>query len=184
MTYQYDEQYQFHYIVEGGICYLALSQNAPNKHRIPYAFLNESRERFLAQYGRDAPLAAIAFSYNEAFAPVLATAMDFYNSEEAERNIDNIGRVKTQIEEVKENMVQNISSLLERGDRLELLVERTDTLNQQAFRFESSSRNLRRAMVWQQMRCYITMGVALAFLLLIGSASMCGGVDFRHCRKH
>jgi hypothetical protein len=26
--------------------------------------------------------------------------------------------------------------------------------------------------------------VAVVFLLLIASASMCGGFDFRHCRSH
>ena len=181
MTYQYDN-YQFHYIVEGGICYLCMSDTL-NKHRLPYAFLNDMRERFLAQYGSQAPLTAIAFSYNEEFAPVVGQRMQYYNSDDAEGSIDNIGAVKNQIDQVKENMVQNISSLLERGERLELLVERTDSLNQQAFRFESSSRNLRRAMAWKQLRCYITLGVAAAFILLIASASMCGGVDFRHCRK-
>ncbi|GKY93775.1 hypothetical protein MPSEU_000344700 [Mayamaea pseudoterrestris] len=181
MTYQYDS-YQFHYVVEQGICYLCMSDTL-NKHRLPYAFLNEMRDLFLAQYGSQAPLSAMAFAYNQEFSQVLQERMNYYNTDEAERSIDNIGAVKSQIDQVKENMVQNISSLLERGERLELLVERTDGLNQQAFRFESSSRSLRRSMVWRKMRCYITVGVAVVFLIIIGSASLCGGVDFRHCRR-
>jgi vesicle-associated membrane protein 7 len=157
--------------------------DALNKHRLPYAFLNEVRKLFLAQYGSQAPLTAMAFAYNQEFTSILQDRMQFYNSEDAERSIDNIGAVKNQIDQVKENMVQNISSLLERGERLELLVERTDNLNQQAFRFESSSRNMRKAMAWKKMRCYITVGVAAAFILFVFSASLCGGVDFRHCRK-
>jgi len=183
MTYQYDN-FVFHYIVENGICYLCMSDEL-NKHRLPSAFLNDVRDRFVAQYGIEEPLSAIAFSYNEAFSPVIKDRMDYYNSDdpEVERNIDNIGAVKNQIEDVKETMVQNISSLLERGERLELLVEKTDTLNQQAFRFEASGRSLRRTLYWRKVRCYVGIGVAAAFLVFIASASMCGGLDFRHCKK-
>jgi len=182
MTYQYDN-YNFHYVTEGGICYLCMSDDM-NKHRIPYAFLQDTKERFLGTYGTEAPLHAIAFSYNEEFSKVIQERMDYYNSDEADRSIDNIGAVKSQIEDVKGVMVQNIEKVLERGEKIELLVDKTDRLNQQAFRFESSSRNLRRAMYWKKMRCYIGIGVAVAFLIFIASASMCGGLTFAHCRKH
>jgi len=157
-----------------------------SKHRIPYAFLQDMKSRFVAQYGSEAPLQAIAFSYNEEFSRVLNDRMAFFNSSEAEAGIDNIGAVKSQIEDVKGTMVQNIEKVLERGEKIELLVDKTDRLNQQAFRFESSSRNLRRTLYWRKMRCYASVGAAVAFLVFVASASMCGGLDFRHCRlsKH
>ena len=42
-------------------------------------------------------------------------------------------------------MVENIEKVLERGEKIELLVDKTDRLNQQAFKFESSSRKLKHA---------------------------------------
>jgi len=120
-----------------------------SKHRIPYAFLQDTKDRFVSQYGREAPLQAIAFSYNEEFSKVLENRMDFFNSDQADFQVDNIGAVKSQIEDVKDVMVQNIEKVLERGEKIELLVDKTDRLNQQAFRFESSSRNLRRALLYQ-----------------------------------
>ena len=95
MTYQYDN-YNFHYVVESGVCYLCMSDEL-NKHRIPYAFLQDMKDRFVAQYGRDDPLQAIAFSYNEEFAKVIQERMEFYNSDEADKTIDNIGAVKSQL---------------------------------------------------------------------------------------
>lgn len=181
MTYVYDN-HVFHYVVEHQIIYLCMSDEL-NKYRVPYAFLNDVKERFLASYGCEAPLSAMAFSYNQDFSLHLKERMEHYNNPESERNVDNIGAVKSQIEDVKENMVQNISSLLERGERLELLVEKTDNLNQQAFRFEASGRSLRRAMYWKRMRCYVGVGIAVVFLAFIASASVCGGLDFRHCRS-
>jgi len=109
--------------------------------------------------------------------------MDFFNSDQADFQVDNIGAVKSQIEDVKDVMVQNIEKVLERGEKIELLVDKKDHLNQQAFRFESSSRNLRRALYWRKMRCYAYLGIAVIFLIFIASASTCGGFDFRHCRS-
>jgi vesicle-associated membrane protein 7 len=154
-----------------------------NKHRIPYAFLNDIKARFIAQYGNEAPLQqAIAFAYNEQFSPTISECMRFYNSDEAEGSVDNIGAVKTQINEVKEVMVQNIEKVLERGEKIELLVEKSEHLNQQALRFETSSRTLHRTMYWRQMRCYATIAIAALFLLWVTSASYCGGFNYQKCR--
>lgn len=38
-------------------------------------------------------------------------------------------------------MLENIDRVLERGERIELLVDKTDKLNQQAFKFEKSVRS-------------------------------------------
>lgn len=37
-------------------------------------------------------------------------------------------------------MIENIDKVLERGERLELLVDKTERLNEQAFKFEKSVR--------------------------------------------
>jgi vesicle-associated membrane protein 7 len=46
--------------------------------------------------------------------------------------------VQAQIDTVKDVMIENIDRVLERGERIELLVDKTDRLNQQAFKFEKS----------------------------------------------
>ena len=109
MTIVYDN-YVFHYVVENGICYLCMSDEL-NKHRIPYAFLSDIKDRFLAQYGHDAPLQANAFAYNDEFSRIIQDRLDFYNSPEADHSVDNIGAVKSQIEDVKGVMVQNIEKV-------------------------------------------------------------------------
>ena len=173
----------FFYIVEQGICFLCMSDEL-NKHRIPFAFLNDMKDQFTAKYGRDEPQHAIAFAYNEEFSPLIQQRMEYFNSDEADMTIDNLGAVKSQIDDVKGVMVQNIERVLERGEKLELLVERTDRLNQQAFRFEASSRSLRRTMEWRKIRCYVFGGVAALFVVFILSATACGGLDFHRCSHH
>ena len=58
---------------------------------------------------------------------------DFYSSSPS---ADNIAVVQAKIDTVKDIMVENIDRVLERGEKIELLVDKTDKLNQQAFKFE------------------------------------------------
>lgn len=43
-------------------------------------------------------------------------------------------------------MVENIDKVLERGDRIELLVDKTSTIQDNTFRFKKQSRQLKQAM--------------------------------------
>lgn len=182
MSYVYDS-HVFHYVVENGICFLCMSDEL-RKHRIPYAFLQDMKQRFVARYGTEIPQTAIAFSMNDEFSTTIQERMDFYNSEGADHTVDNIGAVKSQIEDVKGVMVENIEKVLERGEKIELLVDKTDRLNQQAFKFESSSRNLRRTLYWRKMRGYIFVGGALTLLLYLAMVSLCGGFGMKKCFSH
>lgn len=179
MSYVYD-QYVFHYVVENGICYLCMSDEL-NKHRLPYAFLQETKSHFVAQYGTEIPQRAIAFSMNEEFSKVIKDRMDYYNSDNP--SVDNISVVQGQIDEVKDVMVQNIEKVLERGEKIELLVDKTDRLNQQAFKFEKSSRTLRRTMWWKKVRTIVCMTTVAALVIFIIVAASCGGLDFHKCKS-
>lgn len=61
---------------------------------------------------------------------------EFYNDPSS----DNLSRVRGQIDDVKSVMVQNIEKILDRGEKIELLVDKTDQLSQEAFKFEKSVR--------------------------------------------
>ena len=95
---------------------------------------------------------------------------------------DNIGRVRSQINDVKDVMVQNIEKVLERGEKIELLVDKTDRLNQQAFKFEKQSKKLKNAMWWKNMKMMIFMGVIAVVAIYIVAGMICG-FDLKKCTK-
>lgn len=179
MTYVYDN-YVFHYIVQNSICYLCMSDEL-NKHRIPYAFLEDMKQNFIAKYGTEKPLKAIAFSMNEEFSKIIKDRMEYYNSPNP--NVDSIGAVRNQIDEVKDIMVQNIEKVLERGEKIELLVDKTDRLSKQAFKFESTSKNLRRTLWWKSVRTIVCLTSVVGLLVFILAAGFCGGLDFHKCKS-
>ena len=49
-------------------------------------------------------------------------------------------------------MVQNIEMVLERGEKLDLLVDKTNKLQLESFKFQNTSKQLRQAMFWKKVR--------------------------------
>ena len=72
---------------------------------------------------------------------------------------------------------------VERGEKLELLVDKSEQLQLDAFRFQKSSKQLRNAMFWKKVKVYLlilgVVGVVLYVFLavLCGPALQCGGGD-------
>lgn len=150
----------FHYVVEDEITYLCMAENtARSKQRIPFAFLEDIKERFKSQYGARRAKTAIAFAMNQEFSRILQKQMDYYNDNP---NSDNITRVRDQLENVKEVMVQNIEKVLERGEKIELLVDKTDQMKLAARKFEKSSKRLKNAEWWRNMKMWIIIAIVIA----------------------
>eukprot|EP00286_Rhodomonas_abbreviata_P015514 CAMPEP_0181331096 /NCGR_PEP_ID=MMETSP1101-20121128/24298_1 /TAXON_ID=46948 /ORGANISM="Rhodomonas abbreviata, Strain Caron Lab Isolate" /LENGTH=189 /DNA_ID=CAMNT_0023440491 /DNA_START=36 /DNA_END=602 /DNA_ORIENTATION=+ len=147
MSYVYDA-HVFHYIVENHIIYMCMCDDM-DKRRIPFGFLDDIKGRFKATYGERAQT-AIAFAMSEDFGRTMHKQMDFYNGAGA----DSFSQVNTKLDDVKNIMVQNIEQVLERGEKLDLLVDKTEKLQSQAFQFEQSSKELKIAMFWRRVKMY------------------------------
>mmetsp|Transcript_37364 Transcript_37364/g.119865 ORF Transcript_37364/g.119865 Transcript_37364/m.119865 type:complete len:227 (+) Transcript_37364:126-806(+) len=175
MSYVYD-QYIFHYICSDHILYLCMCDDPQStKRRIPFNFLEDVRQRFVNMYG-DASRTAIAFAMNAEFAPILQNQMELFNNPAA----DQFAQVHQKLDDVKNVMVQNIEMVLERGEKLELLVDKTDRLNATAFTFEKSSRKLKEAMFWKKVKVYLILFLVISFVVFVITWAACGA-DFSKC---
>lgn len=176
MSYVYD-RHVFHYILEDGIVYMCMcDDHSETRRRIPYAFLDDVKERFKTDYG-GAARTAIAFAMNDEFGPILQKQMAHFNS------TSKLEDVNGKLEDVKNVMVQNIEMVLERGEKLELLVDKTDQLQTQAFQFNKSSKKLRSAMFWKKVKCYALVVFIILFVLWVISMIACGGPAYASCRS-
>jgi vesicle-associated membrane protein 7 len=175
MSYVYD-QYVFHYIVEKHIMYMCMCDDM-ERRRVPFAFLEDIKERFSSRYG-DQAQTAHAFAMSDEFGGVLRSQMAHYNNP----GNDHINSVSSKIDDVKNVMVQNIEMILERGEKLELMVDKTDRLQQQAFKFERSSNQLRVTMFYRKMRIYLLFAFIIALFLWLISSVICG-FDYEKCKS-
>ena len=71
-----------------------------------------------------------------------------------------------------------------RGERIEDLAAKTQSLDQQAFVFNSDARALKNVMWWQNARSIAIIAVIVIVLILILVIAACGGITFSKCRKN
>lgn len=138
--------------------------------QIPFAFLEKVREEWFSKWverGATAP----AHSLDRSFGPRLHHWMDYCESHPEELN--KVASVQRQVDEVKSIMVDNIEKVLERGEKIELLVDKTDNLRFQADRFHKTGRALRSKMWWQNMKVKIIILVIIILIAVIIFASVC-----------
>jgi len=78
-----------------------------------------------------------------------------------------------QVTEVKEIMMQNIEKVLDRGEKLELLVDKTENLRYQADQFQKGGKALRNKMWWQniKMKLLVALIVCIVIVIIVRPAS-------------
>ncbi|KAI7984506.1 putative vesicle-associated membrane protein 726 [Camellia lanceoleosa] len=170
-TYNCDG-HTFNYLVEDGFTYCVVAVESAGR-QIPMAFLDRVKEDFTKRYGGGKAATAVANSLNKEFGPKLKEQMQYCVDHPEE--ISKLSKVKAQVSEVKGVMMENIEKVLDRGEKIELLVDKTENLRSQAQDFRTQGTKMRRRMWLQNMKIkLIVLGILIALILII-VLSVCGG---------
>lgn len=167
----------FHVTKADGLTFLCMADDSFGR-RIPFAFLEDIRSRFMKAYGRTSQT-ALAYAMNDEFSRVLSQQIDYFSKDP---NADNINRMKGEINQVRHVMIENIDKVLERGERLEVLVDKTSAIQNKAFRFRKQTREYRSAMWWRNMKLVSFLIVLVLVIIYVVLAVICGGVTLPSCR--
>jgi vesicle-associated membrane protein 7 len=160
------------------ITYLVVAQSELGR-RIPFAFLLELKKKFLSQYSPDATEYRSLPAYGTAaFNSTLKSMLQQYNI--APPN-DSLASARKEIDNVKDIMTENIERVLERGERIDLLVDKTDRLGGSARDFRVRSRGLRRQMWWKNVRIMVLLIVVVIFLMYLFVGIGCGLPGWSKC---
>ncbi|KAK7899496.1 hypothetical protein WMY93_020349 [Mugilogobius chulae] len=99
------------------------------------------------------------------------------------RGTDRLSETQMQVDDLKGIMVRNIDLVAQRGEKIELLIDKTENLVDSSVTFKTTSRNLARAMCMKNLKLFVLiLFVCLVILYAIVSAS-CGGLDWPNCVK-
>lgn len=155
----------------------------------PFAFLERVKDDFKQRYGARAaksPLSHtldedfgyedtfnVAYSLDKEYGPKLKDHMQYCIDHPEEMN--KIAKVKAQVSEVKGIMIENIEKVLDRGEKIELLIDKTENLRFKADSFQRQGRQLRRKMWLQGLKIKLAvLGIAFLFILIVW-LSICHG---------
>ena len=81
--------------------------------------------------------------------------------------------MKNQIEDVKGVMVENIEKVLARGEKIELLVDKSEALSASANKFKKASKSLKDAMWWKNVKMWLMIAalVSAVIVIIVGFAT-------------
>ncbi|CAO3678141.1 unnamed protein product [Rhizopus stolonifer] len=146
--------------------------------RIPFGFLQDLKDKFLSTFGKSRALDAPPYGLNE-FSGVIRKQMEYFSTNP---NADRLKQVHGEIEQVKDVMVHNIERVLERGERIDLLMDKTDNLNRLGSAFKKRSTQLKRTMWWKNTKIVVLIVIVCFVLAYFVTASVCGFPAFDSCR--
>ncbi len=101
-------------------------------------------------------------------------------SESSSSNIQ-LTRISEKLDDVKGTMFQTIDNIMERGQKLEVLVDKTDNLESTAFEFKRNARKLRREMLCKKIKLYSGGVVLVTFFCWFLSSIICD-FDYHRCQ--
>lgn len=179
------QKYQIHYIhtapshgVNGGLTFLAIGTEALGR-RIPFACLFDIKHKFMETYSSN-EIAAAGQSEFSSFETVMKERMTVLTESGVEGS-DKAREVQREIESVKDIMSQNIERVLERGERIDLLVDKSSHLNSSSLAFRKRSQAVKRQMWWQKQRTTALIGLTIFFLIYLMVGIGCGLPAWGRC---
>ncbi|KAK1421571.1 hypothetical protein QVD17_24012 [Tagetes erecta] len=163
-TYNCDD-HTFNYLVDQGFTYCVVAVESAGRE-LPIGFLERVKDDFYNKYGTGKGKTAGPKSLNKEFGSKLKEHMRYCVSHPEE--ISKIAKVKAQVSEVKGVMMENIEKVLDRGEKIELLVDKTDNLRTQAQDFKKQGTKIKRKMWIHNMKVKLVIfGIIVALLLII-----------------
>lgn len=185
LTYSHGS-YLFHYICENRIIYMCITDDNYERSKA-FAFLTEIKKRFTVQYG-ERVYTALPYAMNSDFSSTLTAQMRYFSELPSPShavgtsgNVNKVTEVQGQVDELKGIMVKNIDQITARGERLELLINRTEDLQANAITFKRTSRNLERSMCMKNAKIGIIIAIVVVVILYFIISASCGGLDWRKC---
>src|SRR3989440_11815563 len=94
---------------------------------------------------------------------------------------DALRTVQSEIAGVRGIMTENIERVLERGERIDLLVDKTDRLGGSAREFRVRSKGLRRQMWWKDVKLMALLILVIIFLVYLLVGFGCGLPGWSKC---
>ncbi|KAH7825303.1 vesicle-associated membrane protein 7E [Monocercomonoides exilis] len=175
MSYQHDE-YTFHYEVSNQLVFMCLTDHNFDR-RVAFSFLSDAKQLFISRYGVSVDISS-SYQFRD-FNGELKRLMNQFSAQSSDR----IARAKADVDVLRGAVEENIDRILDRQEKVELLVDRSESLAQGSIQFRKKSTQLKKSMWWKNCKLWIVIIIILLILIFFVVVVACGGFTFSRCRK-
>ena len=176
-SYSYEKDYIFHFHNKSGLVILCMTTSSfPNRRA--YQFIFDVRDKIFESCG-DQINQAIAFSIKKHLLDEIKQMMVEYSGPAHE---DKIAIVNRNVNEVKEIMVQNIEKIISRGEKIEILVSKSEELEVNARVFKKQANQVKLHFCCKNIKITVIVVFILVTIVALVVILSCGGFDFNKCQ--
>jgi len=154
----------FHYKIDevSGLWFICIAGKTMGR-RIPFAFI-------------DAMIEANS-SAGKVDAETLKALMGKFNNPDS----DKVQRLLTKTNAIHDELMESIDKLMERGELIDLLVQKSEDLSTTSLSFRRETQSLRRVMWWRNVKTQLLI-VGLLLLVVFVVVWWSCGIQFESCR--
>ncbi|RNE94880.1 putative vesicle-associated membrane protein, partial [Trypanosoma conorhini] len=161
VSYQYEANV-YHFLIENEIVYCCVSGNQ-YQNRTVFGFLMQVRDSFKSQFAGNVSRYPRSSEMTPAVCGKFRTTLaDLTRTFNENPQADKIGKINEQLDSTKQVMLENLDRLIDRGERIESLCDKTEQLRDEAQGFHSNTRALKRKMLIRNIK------LAIALILVLG----------------
>ena len=171
-----DNGYVIFYINEKNITYLIMAEGSYPKEAAVGCLESIKKEFQSAYEGKNIDMVE-SFGLNSEFQTKLRMKFDYFNSNKDISN-EALGRLKDEMNRMKDDVVQASGLLNERSDKVKVLDDKADVLSRDSNTFYKTSRKVRRAELMKKIKLYGAIACAILILIYIIICISCGSLTF------
>jgi len=169
-SYIYGE-YAFHCLMESGtgLWFVCMSDRAMGR-RLPFALLAALQESFNQWYAPPQIASAVAYGMQAEFGGEVQALVEKYNSPDADR----VASLMQKVQHINDNLMENIDKILERQEKIDVLVNRSQMLHDSSVSFRREAERVRRVVWWRNARMLVCIFVIVVLAIILIVMASCG----------
>jgi vesicle transport protein SEC22 len=152
--------YLYHYIIENHVCYLVLCEKAYPK-RLAFQYMDELCKAFYQEYGQEIvrfsrPYAAVEFD------PLMSRIRKEFLDPRSPKNVQ---KINNDLNDIHNIMCQNIQEVLHRGEKLDVMQNRSQSLLSESKRFDKQAKYANLIAKYRAMAPLVAVVLVVLFVL-------------------
>ena len=129
---------------------------------VAFSYLGDLKKKFLTKY--DNYTIRNSFSYQlKDFSDEIKQLANSYEINPTSK----IGKLKEKLSEATEILHDNVEKLLQRGEKLNIIAQKSNRLRDSSDDFVKNIQEIKRRQKWRKYRCYAIIGLTIAFVIFI-----------------
>ena len=165
------DEYNIFYINLNNITYLLMTDHAYPKETA-IGCLESIKKEFTSTYPNNEFTEGPNFCLNNEFQTKLRMKFDYFNVNK-DVSDERLEALKEEINKMKDEVLNASGLLDERGAKIKVLDEKSDSLSRDSNTFYRQSKRVRRAELMKKIKIYLAIGCAVILILYILIAIIC-----------